>query len=103
MAEFRETLLPYEGKYGAEMLEEFYIYWSEPTKDGKRMRYELNKTWSVGGRLATWYRHQTEHKQFATPLQRKMMDDQAIDIQRANHLYNLMNNERNSNNDQPPV
>ena len=41
-------------KYGKEMLEEFYLFYSEPTQDGKQMKFQTFKTWSTSGRLATW-------------------------------------------------
>lgn len=54
---FGMTLQPYEGKYGREMLTDFYRYWSEPTPSGTKMRFELQRTWSVEGRLVTWARN----------------------------------------------
>jgi hypothetical protein len=41
-------------KYGQPMLEAFYNYWTEPNRSGKRMRFELQPTWKLAGRLATW-------------------------------------------------
>jgi hypothetical protein len=52
--EFYESLVPYVGKYGKEMVRDFYEYWSEPTMDKKKMRLELQRTWSVQRRLRTW-------------------------------------------------
>ena len=43
-------------KYPEEMLEEFIKYWSEQTKSGKKMRWELQPTWQLSGRLATWFK-----------------------------------------------
>ena len=36
------------------MLDEFYLFYSEPTQDGKQMKLQTFKTWSTAGRLATW-------------------------------------------------
>jgi hypothetical protein len=36
------------------MIREFYDYWSETTLNNKKMKYELEKTWSVERRLKTW-------------------------------------------------
>lgn len=33
----------------------FYNYWTEPTKSGKKQRWELQPTFDVGRRLATWF------------------------------------------------
>jgi hypothetical protein len=41
-------------KYGRPMLVAFHSYWSEETRSGKRMRFELQPTWKLAGRLATW-------------------------------------------------
>jgi hypothetical protein len=51
---FGMTLQPYSQQYGREMLTEFYRYWTEPNKSGTKMRFELERTWSLAGRLATW-------------------------------------------------
>ena len=37
------------------MLADFYRYWSEPNKSNTKMRFELQPTWSIAGRIATWY------------------------------------------------
>jgi hypothetical protein len=49
-------------KYGAAMLEAFYAYWSEPNRSGKKMRMELQPTWKLAGRLATWYGKEMNRK-----------------------------------------
>jgi hypothetical protein len=51
---FADTLKPFLGKYGSEMLNEFYVYWTEPNKSNTKFRQELEKTWSLEGRLSTW-------------------------------------------------
>lgn len=40
-------------KYGMDMLEDFCRYWNEPNKKGK-LRWQLQETWSLPGRLVTW-------------------------------------------------
>jgi len=57
---FAKSIYDNVNKYHAEMLRAFFRYWSEPTQDKKRMRWELQKTWSLGGRLATWAARQKE-------------------------------------------
>lgn len=61
--EFREALKPHLEKYGQEMLIDFFNYWTEETKDKKKLRWELQKTWNTAGRLATWKKN--EKPQFA--------------------------------------
>lgn len=43
-------------KYGEEMILEFLTYWNEPNKKGKR-KWELEKTWSLEGRLFRWFKN----------------------------------------------
>ena len=54
---FKEQVRPFVAQYGADMCNEFYLYWAEPTQDGARMRFELQRTWSTARRLAYWVRH----------------------------------------------
>lgn len=51
---FYNSLIPFLGKYDKVMLRNFYNYWSEPNKSRTKMRFELEKTWEVGRRLAKW-------------------------------------------------
>lgn len=52
--EFAEKLKPYLDKYGRDMLNEFWLYWTEPTVGGKKLRYEREKAWDTERRLARW-------------------------------------------------
>lgn len=38
---------------GAE-LEKFCLYWTEPSKNGKKMRWEMEKTWELERRILSW-------------------------------------------------
>lgn len=51
---FYNSLIPYTERYSKTMIREFYDYWSELTKSETKMRFETEKTWEVGKRLATW-------------------------------------------------
>lgn len=51
---FKKDLLEYRNDYSDIMLKEFYNYWGELTKDGKKMRYENEKTWELKKRLIKW-------------------------------------------------
>jgi hypothetical protein len=50
---FAESLKPFLETYGKEMLNDFYLYWSETNKKGK-MKFELQTTWELPLRLAKW-------------------------------------------------
>ena len=63
-SDFYNEIAQYVGKYDREMLRAFYDYWSEENQQHTKMRFEMEKTWSTGGRLATWNRRQlTDNKQ----------------------------------------
>jgi hypothetical protein len=51
---FAETLKPFIEKYGREFLIEFYNYWTEPNKSGKKFRQEDQNFWDLSKRLSTW-------------------------------------------------
>lgn len=52
--DFAALLQPYIETYGREMLNEFYFYWTEPNQRKTKMKYEMEKTWSLERRLNTW-------------------------------------------------
>ena len=51
---FSSTLEPFLIKYGKEMLNDFYKYWTEPNKTGTKFRQESEKFWDLEKRLNTW-------------------------------------------------
>lgn len=51
--QFKQELAKHRGEFTDEMLRQFYIYWSEADSKGK-MRFQLEKTWSIKGRLVRW-------------------------------------------------
>lgn len=51
---FYNSLVPFSDKYPKEMLRAFYDYWSELNRSGKKMRFEMQKTWETPKRLSTW-------------------------------------------------
>jgi hypothetical protein len=52
--EFGASLIPYVEKYSKETIRAFFNYWSEKSKTGNYMRFELEKTWETSKRLQTW-------------------------------------------------
>lgn len=51
---FASTLEPYLNKFGRELLNDFYAYWTEPNKSNTKFKQELEKTWDLNRRLETW-------------------------------------------------
>lgn len=43
-------------EYSTQMLTEFFEYWSEVNRAGSKMKFELEKTWHTGRRIARWSR-----------------------------------------------
>ena len=58
-SDFYQSILPFIDHYDREMLNDFYQYWTELDKRRRRMRFEMQKTWETGKRLATWQRRQS--------------------------------------------
>lgn len=51
---FSSDLKPFLEKYGKEMLNAFYKYWTEPNTSKTKLRKELEKTWDISLRLENW-------------------------------------------------
>ena len=51
---FGERLIPYIPMYGKQMIRQFFDYWTETSLNGKKMRFEKEKTFEVPKRLARW-------------------------------------------------
>ena len=52
--EFKNSLRPYVEKYGKEMLNKFFLYWTEKKPKGRKMRFEMEKVFDIERRLTTW-------------------------------------------------
>ena len=67
---FYDSLIPYVdsrgGQYPKEMIRDFYNYWSEPNKSNTKMKFELQQTWEVGRRLATWANNNRFNNKYKT-------------------------------------
>ena len=57
LEKFSKSLDDYIDDYDTELLEDFIEYWTEPNKSCTKMRFELEKTWSLSRRLKTWNRN----------------------------------------------
>lgn len=74
--EFAEKLKPFLEKYGREMLNNFYRYWTEINDGGKKMRFEMEKVFQLSSRLVTWYNNNYEKQKTST--EQKMHQDGTI-------------------------
>ena len=62
-AEFCTDVDNYINEYTNEMLEQFIDYWTEPNKTKTKMRFEMQRTFEIGRRLATWKRNTKTNKE----------------------------------------
>jgi hypothetical protein len=51
---FALSLNPFLEAYGKDMLNEFYLYWTEPNQKNTKLKFELETTWSLERRLSIW-------------------------------------------------
>lgn len=72
--EFYVSLIPFVDQYGKEMVREFFDYWSELNSSQTKMRYEQQKTWELGKRLATWARRENNFKNSNSNGQNRKID-----------------------------
>ena len=54
---FTKDVFVFSDKYPTELLNEFNSYWIEMNKSKTKMRYELQQTFEISRRLATWARN----------------------------------------------
>jgi hypothetical protein len=59
---FSSSLEPFLKIYGKDLLNDFYKYWTEPNKTKTKFRQELEKTWDLERRLATWAKNDKNFK-----------------------------------------
>ena len=60
---FSETLKPFLGKYSKDMLNDFYLYWTEHGERDKKMKFEKQKSFGISQRLAYWSKNDFKPKQ----------------------------------------
>lgn len=60
---FAESLKPYLGTYTSEMLNSFYLYWTEHGDNDKKMRFEKEKTFGLKQRLERWSKNNFGNQQ----------------------------------------
>lgn len=66
---FRSTLEPFLQTYGKDMLNAFFLYWTEPNQSNTKMKFEMQKTWSISLRLSQWanrdktFKHNLQQKE----------------------------------------
>lgn len=54
---FKNKLMKYLPKYGGDMLNRFFLYWTQVNDGGTKMLWEKQKAFQISNRLATWKRN----------------------------------------------
>lgn len=75
-----------EKEYDREECERFFRYWTEKNDKGRKMRFEMQETFSVGGRLVTWFEN-IKNKKFSSFTEKKI-DKQEEDLKARKPLIN---------------
>jgi hypothetical protein len=70
-AVFKKNLTTFSNTYTSDLLENFFDYWSEKNKSGKKMKFELQKTFETSKRLATWFKRQEKWKKEKVSVKKK--------------------------------
>lgn len=60
---FADSLKPFLDTYGKEMLNDFYLYWTEHGINDKKLRFEKEKTFGLERRLLTWSKNNFGNQQ----------------------------------------
>lgn len=56
--EFYDEIAKHQSLFSKEILRNFFDYWKEKNATGKKMRFQLERTWETKNRLETWQRNQ---------------------------------------------
>lgn len=54
LAEFKNSLQTFSNEFDKNMINDFYLYWTEKKPRGKKMRFEMEKTFDISRRLTRW-------------------------------------------------
>ena len=74
----KKGLEPFLEKYGRELLNDFYLYWTEPNETGDKIRYESQKFFDISRRLSTWQSRNVTRGKFAAPAARPAQNTIAL-------------------------
>ena len=66
-SEFLNSLQPFLEEFGKDTLNEFYLYWTEKKPKGRKMLFEMQKTFDVKRRLDRWSKNNFNKKEKSTP------------------------------------
>lgn len=86
----------YEHKdYDSTMLDNFILYWTERNKSNKKMKFELQKTWSTTRRLQTWSKRSFSNNNIKKTNQQQPKSKIAESLNKWQEARNLIENQNN--------
>ena len=56
------TTFKFQKNYSEDMINNFISYWTEPNKSNTKMRFEMQRTFEIGRRLANWEKNSKNFK-----------------------------------------
>ena len=59
---FASNLEPFVSFYGRDLINEFYLYWTEPNTSKTKLKFEYQKTWDTKRRLDRWSQNDKNFK-----------------------------------------
>ena len=62
-SEFKNSLHPFLEEFGKDTLNDFYLYWTEKKPKGKKMLFEMQKTFDIKRRLDRWDKNNFKSKE----------------------------------------
>ena len=65
---FMEECKTFGDKYDHKMINSFYNYWAQENRSGRKMRFEMEKTWNTAMRLASWAERSYQYENEAAKL-----------------------------------
>lgn len=78
LSDFKKSLQPFLDKYGKEMLNDFYLYWTEKGEKEKKYRWQKQKTWDLSRRLQRWDKNNYGNKPKKDPKQMTIAEKKAL-------------------------
>lgn len=81
---FYEDLVPFVGQHGKDMVRAFFNYWSEANAGGKKMRWEMERTFEIKRRFDTW---KNNEEKFSKGKFQKQNDDTGENRVRASQAH----------------
>lgn len=101
MAQFVREVAEYREKYTDSLLNAFASYWSEPNQAKTKMRFEMEKTWDTGRRLATWAKRDNEYNRGTETHMQRQERERAERMQSVKELIHRLSLEDGGDEIQP--